>query len=84
MTLESLNEAGKSELLTHLGSSEISSAKIEDLRALIISSGSVEKVEALIEKLTTESLSAIEDPAIAEQARPFLTYIAQSAVKRSA
>jgi hypothetical protein len=44
----------------------------------------VEKVETLIEKLSSDSLRAIEDPAIDSSAREFLTYIALSAVKRSA
>ena len=84
MTLEALDDAGKTELLAHLGSADISSEKIEELRALITNSGSVDKVEALIENLTTQSLEAVQDPAIAPEARNFLTYIAQSAVKRSA
>jgi len=84
MTLESLDEASQRELLAHLGRADISPEKIEELRALIRSSGAVEKVENLIQKLMNESLSAIEDPAIHPPAREFLTYIALSAVKRSA
>jgi geranylgeranyl diphosphate synthase type I len=84
MTLESLDQSGRDELLAHLGQPEISPAKIEELRALITSSGAVEKVESLIEKLTNESLAAIEDPAIHPSSRELLTYIALSAVKRSA
>jgi geranylgeranyl pyrophosphate synthase len=57
---------------------------VDELRALIIKSGAVEKVENLIEKLTNESLAAIESPSIAPEAREFLTYIALSAVKRNA
>jgi geranylgeranyl diphosphate synthase type I len=83
MTLEALNESEKKELLSHLGRADISSAKVEELRALIVASGALEKVETLIEKLTQESLAAIEDPAIHPSAREFLTYIALSAVKRS-
>ena len=84
MTLEALDEAGRSHLLAHLGSPDISLEKIEELRLLIQSSGAVEKVENLIEKLTNESLAAIEDPSIHPTSREFLTYIALSAVKRSA
>ena len=84
MTLEALDQAGKTELLTHLGQSNIEPAKIEELRALIKSSGAVDKVENLIERLTNDSLAAIQDPAIHPSAREFLTYIALSAVKRSA
>ena len=84
MTLESLEDKGRDELLSHLGQPEISLEKIEELRALITSSGAVEKVENLIEKLTNESLTAIEDPAINPSSRELLTYIALSAVKRSA
>ena len=58
--------------------------KIEELRALIKTSGAVDKVENLIEKLTNDSLTAIEDPSIHPSSREFLTYIALSAVKRSA
>ena len=84
MSLEALSESERKELLAHLGQPEISPAKIEELRALIISSGAVEKVENLIESLTNQSLSAIEDPAIHPSSREFLKYIALSAVKRSA
>ena len=84
MTLEDLDDSARAELLAHLGQPEISTEKIEDLRAIIRSSGAVEKVESLIEKLMNESLSAIEDPAIHPSSREFLTYIALSAVKRSA
>ena len=84
MTLEALSGSDKEELLSHLGQPEISPAKIEDLRALITASGAVEKVENLIETLTNQSLAAIEDPAIHPSSREFLTYIALSAVKRSA
>ena len=84
MTLEALQEADREELLAHLGQPNIELAKIEELRALIKSSGAVDKVESLIEKLTNDSLTAIEDPAIHPSSREFLTYIALSAVKRSA
>jgi geranylgeranyl diphosphate synthase type I len=84
MTLEALDETGRTELLAHLGQPDISATKIEELRALITSSGAVEKVENLIERLTNDSLAAIEDPSIHPSSREFLTYIALSAVKRSA
>jgi geranylgeranyl diphosphate synthase type I len=71
-------------LVSHLGKADISPEKIEELRALIINSGAVAQVEELIEKLSNDSLRAIEDPAIDLSAREFLTYIALSAVKRSA
>jgi geranylgeranyl diphosphate synthase type I len=84
MTIESLNEQERQKLLSHLGQPEISLATIEELRALITNSGAVEKVENLIENLTNQSLTAIDNPAIHPSAREFLTYIALSAVKRSA
>jgi geranylgeranyl diphosphate synthase type I len=84
MTLEALNESNQSKLLNHLGSPNISTSKVEELRAIIIQSGAVDKVEKLIETLTQESLSAIEDPAIHPSSREILTSIALSAVKRSA
>ena len=84
MTLDALDEAGRAELLAHLGSADISIEKIEELRALITRSGAVARVEDLISDLTAQSMKAIEDPAINPSSREFLTYIAQSAVKRSA
>jgi geranylgeranyl diphosphate synthase type I len=84
IALDALKGAEREMLLSHLGKADISAEKIEELRALIIASGAVEKVENLIEKLSRDSLSAIEDPAIDSAAREFLTYIALSAVKRSA
>ncbi len=84
MTLEALQEQDRNELLAHLGQPNIEPAKIEELRTLIKNSGAVDKVESLIEKLTNDSLTAIEDPAIHPSSREFLRYIALSAVKRSA
>ena len=84
MTLDNLESSKGEELLLHLGSPDISPAKIEELRGLIIESGAVERVENLIEKLTNQSLEAIQSPAISPEAREFLTYMALSAVKRSA
>jgi geranylgeranyl diphosphate synthase type I len=84
MTLEALSDEKRNELLKYLGQPEISAEKIEELREIIKSSGAVEKVENLIEKLTNDSLSAIEDSSIHASAREFLTYIALSAVKRNA
>ena len=83
MTLESLSGESRDELMKHLGSPEITPEKVEELRTIIRDSGAPEKVEALIDSLTKESLAAIEDPAIAVEAREYLTYIALSAVKRS-
>ena len=84
IALDALVGAERELLLSHLGKADISPEKIEELRALIINSGAVAQVEELIEKLSNDSLSAIEDPAIDLSAREFLTYIALSAVKRSA
>lgn len=84
MTLEALQESQREELLAYLGQPDIEPEKIEELRALIKASGAVDQVENLIEKLTNDSLAAIEDPAIHPSSREFLTYIALSAVKRSA
>ncbi len=84
IALDSLTGASREELLNHLGKADITFEKVEELRALIIASGALEKVEGLIDSLTNESLVAIEDPAIHPSAREFLTYIALSAVKRSA
>ena len=83
MTLDRLNAADSAELLSHLGSPDISIEKVEELRALIKASGAVDALEELIEKLTNESLAAIEDSSISPSARELLTYIALSAVKRS-
>jgi len=84
MTLDNLAESDSQELIAHLGSPDISAEKVDELRALIIKSGAVDQVENLIEKLTNESLAAIESPSIAPESREFLTYIALSAVKRNA
>lgn len=84
MALESLDHTGQERLLSHLGRNDLASETIEDLRELIRGSGAVEKVEKLIDSLADESIHAIEDPSIHPTSREFLTYIAQSAVKRSA
>lgn len=83
MTLETLQGADRDLLLSHLGSPDISAEMVDRLRDLIISSGSVERVETMIQALTEESLAAIDNTAIESGAKPFLTFIAESAVKRS-
>lgn len=84
ITLDLLNGSERELLVRNLGQSHLSPEKIEELRALISTSGAVEKVESLIEELSHDAITAIEDPAIDQSAREFLTHIALSAVKRSA
>lgn len=83
MALEKTSSSGRSELMKHLGASDLTSAQVENLRHIITESGAVAEVEKLINQLADESNSAAHNDVIHEKARPFLLALAESATKRS-
>jgi geranylgeranyl diphosphate synthase type I len=83
MTLEKSQGAARSELVNNLGNPDLSSEKIESLRALIVETGAVADVEKLIDRLGEESRAAANSLAIDADARPFLLALAETAIRRS-
>ncbi|HET6563143.1 MAG TPA: polyprenyl synthetase family protein [Marmoricola sp.] len=60
----------------------LSGREVAELQRLIERSGAHAEVESRIEKLTAESLAAVESAAIAEEARPILRDLATAATQR--
>jgi geranylgeranyl diphosphate synthase type I len=83
MTLEKSQGAARTELVNNLGNPDLSSEKIESLRALIVETGAVADVEKLIDRLGEESRAAANSSAIHADARPFLLALAETAIRRS-
>jgi geranylgeranyl diphosphate synthase type I len=83
MTLEKSQGAARAELVNNLGNPDLSSEKIESLRALITETGAVADVEKLIDRLGEESRAAANSSAIHADARPFLLALAETAIRRS-
>ncbi len=82
MAMERTTDAGRTELLSHLGRPDLSHEIIEVLRGIIIESGAVDSVEGLIEKLTYDALQAAKSPEIAPDAHELLSALAASATAR--
>ena len=83
MTMEKASETARYELQKFLGDPELSDEKVNELSSLIIETGAVADVEALIDKLGEESLAAANSTAINELARPLLLALAETAIRRS-
>ena len=83
MTMEKASDSARTELKNHLGRPDLTSEKIDSLRALIIETGAVDQVEKLIDRLADESSIAANSAAIDAQARPFLLALAETAIRRS-
>lgn len=84
MTLERASGDDRANLLAELGNPDLSPPQVEELRTIIRNSGAVEEVESLIESLMTESLNAINNPAISTDAHELLEVMAHAAVTRKA
>ncbi len=84
LTLDNLESDDRATLLAELGNPELSTAQVEELRAIIRSSGAVENLENLISTLTQSSLEAISDPAISPSAHQLLIDMAHAVVVRKA
>jgi len=83
MTMEKASPAARAELTAHLGNPNLSLDSIESLSSLIIETGAVADVEALIDRLGDESTAAANSEIIHEKARPFLLALAETAIRRS-
>lgn len=83
-TLERANEAQKKFINSSLGRADLALEDVEEIRAIMTSSGASGFVEELITDLTAQSLAGLESEAITEDAKAFLRHMADVATKRSA
>lgn len=72
-----------SSIFTALGDPHLDLGQIESLRAAIISSGAVERVEEMISERAKAAEAALSSPAIAEEAKPLLRAMAEMALHRT-
>jgi geranylgeranyl diphosphate synthase type I len=83
MTFERADQQTKAKLSASLGREDLTSADIEEVRALITATGAVKDVEDLIDGLLSNALTAANSGEIAPSARELLVELATSAIRRS-
>ena len=66
-----------------LGDPELADAAIDDLRAIIVSTGALDEVESLIARRTEQAVAALAGLDLADDARRALTELAGAATARS-
>ena len=67
---------------SHFGALNITTEQISELRDIITEVGAPQKVEALIEDLTSSALQALKSEHISENSKPYLNELALMATKR--
>ena len=82
-TLQRANPADKDRVNALLGKPDLVLSEVEEIRAIITSSGAADFVENMITELTAEALAAIEIGTITSDAKAFLVHMAAVATKRS-
>ncbi len=82
-TLQRANPAEKDRVNALLGKPDLVLSEVEEIRAIITSSGAADFVENMITELTAEALAAIEIGTITSDAKAFLVHMAAVATKRS-
>ncbi len=80
---EAATPAQASVLRRRLGDPALDSTGVDELREIIVETGALRHVEALIEALTAQAFSALGSPHIAEPARDVLHGLAIAATSRS-
>ena len=83
MTLERADQSSSQIISAALGREDLTTDKIEEIRALIIATGAVKDVEDLIEGLLSNALTAANSAEIAPSARELLIELATTATRRS-
>jgi geranylgeranyl diphosphate synthase, type I len=83
-TLNHCTPAGRDLLEAHLGSPEMPSATVDELRDLITGSGALEAAEQMISDRTAAADQALSVLPVSEDVRQALAALADSAVRRSA
>ncbi len=82
-TLQRANPAEKDRVNALLGKPDLVLSEVEEIRAIITSSGAADFVENMITELTADALAAIEIGTITSDAKAFLVHMAAVATKRS-
>jgi len=82
-TLQRSTPDQKARINSLLGKQDLGISEVEELRAIITSSGALDFVEKMITDLTQESLAELETGTITSDAKSFLIHMADVATKRS-
>lgn len=82
MALEKASPA-EAELLTRLGDRSLTDGDVEALRAVLVATGAVDRLEALIEQRTAKSLHALHHAPISTEAAEVLAELAVAATARA-
>lgn len=82
LAIENFSTSQLQRFNAHYGKLNITTEQISELRDIISEVGAPEKVEALIEDLTSSALQALKSEHISENAKPYLNELALMATKR--
>ena len=83
LSRENQTDAQSQACKTYFGKADLDSEGIAKLQQIIIDSGAKAKLEAMIEKLTQQSLAALASPHISSAGKELLVELANIATKRS-
>jgi geranylgeranyl diphosphate synthase type I len=81
--LERASEAEAAVIRRRLGDPALDAVGVDELRTVIVDTGALENAETLIDKLTSESLAALDAAAIDDASRDVLRGLAIAATARS-
>ena len=79
---EQADAAQQGKIRQHLGDPMLDANGIDTLRTIITETGALAETERMIEELLEQSLDAVRDPAIDEQAQEILVQLAYAATRR--
>lgn len=82
LAIENFSTSQLQRFNAHYGKLNITTEQISELRDIMSEVGAPEKVEALIEDLTSSALQALKSEHISENAKPYLNELALMATKR--
>ena len=83
MALETATRAQAAVVRRHLGDPHLSADGVAQLRGVLTDTGAVDRVEALIEELMADALTALEAAPVADDARPVLLELASAVTCRT-
>ncbi|WP_029253576.1 polyprenyl synthetase family protein [Paraoerskovia marina] len=80
--LRSASEAERETVMAALGDEDLTGSRIDDVRTILVSTGAVDEVEALIENLADAAESALRDADLDESGRAVLLALGRAAAQR--
>jgi geranylgeranyl diphosphate synthase type I len=83
MALTAASEGQATVVRRHLGDARLDEAGVAELRTVIVETGALARVEALIVELTDDALAALVAAPVEDEARGVLAELAQAATSRS-